>query len=321
MEKSLLDSKYAGIAAWAAIKYDDINDAWELYEESKSKESLLNVISETSEIVAISIISLLATNAIDKTGLDKVFDSMMRESLPNEVLDKYTTGEYNQRIKNKKAFTSLVIAFGAEALLEYINKVIAETGALDPLFDFIGQLNVFGSFLGTELYNINQATHTSLQSALDFVFRRDPLVLDLDSDGIETTPADGSVLFDHNADNQKTATGWIAPDDGLLVLDRNGNGTIDNGRELFGDNTLKNNGELATNGFDALADLDANQDGLVDINDTEFANLRVWQDLNQDGISQNNELFTLDQLNIQSITTANDNVLQGNPPIINGDQK
>ncbi len=55
MEKSLLDSKYAGIAAWAAIKYDDINDAWELYEESKSKESLLNVISETSEIVAMVI--------------------------------------------------------------------------------------------------------------------------------------------------------------------------------------------------------------------------------------------------------------------------
>ena len=158
--------------------------------------------------------------------------------------------------------------------------------------------------------DINQLVHTHLQSALDFVFRRDPLVLDLDGDGIETTPADGSVLFDHNADNQKTATGWIAPDDGLLVLDRNNNGTIDTGRELFGDSTLKSNGELATNGFDALADLDSNQDGLVDVNDTEFANLRIWQDLNQDGISQNNELKTLEQLNIQSITTAGENVLQ-----------
>jgi len=157
---------------------------------------------------------------------------------------------------------------------------------------------------------INAGVYNYFVEAYEAVTRRDPLVLDLDGDGIETTPADGSVLFDHNANGQKTATGWIAPDDGLLVLDRNDNGTIDDGRELFGDNTLKSNGELATNGFDALADLDSNQDGLIDINDTEFANLRIWQDLNQDGINQTGELKTLTQLNIQSITTDSKNVLQ-----------
>jgi len=122
--------------------------------------------------------------------------------------------------------------------------------------------------------------------------------------------ADGSVLFDHNANGQKTSTGWIAPTDGLLVMDRNGNGTIDTGRELFGDNTLKTDGTLAQNGFDALADLDSNVDGLIDNKDNDFNKLRVWRDLNQDGISQSNELFTLNQLNIQSIGTASDNVFE-----------
>ncbi len=57
--------------------------------------------------------------------------------------------------------------------------------------------------------------------------------------------------------------------------------------------TLKRNGQLATDGFDALKDLDANKDGKIDSADSVFANLRIWRDLNQDGISQANELTTL----------------------------
>lgn len=132
--------------------------------------------------------------------------------------------------------------------------------------------------------------------------RLDPLVLDLDGDGIETTGSrDVVVLFDHDADGVKTGTGWVKPDDGWLVLDRNGNGTIDSGRELFGVDTLKCNGQLATDGFDALKDLDANQDGKIDATDSVFANLRIWRDLNQDGISQANELTTLATNNITGI--------------------
>ena len=131
-------------------------------------------------------------------------------------------------------------------------------------------------------------------AAATVVPRLDPLVLDLDGDGIETTGSrDAVVLFDHDVDGVKTGTGWVKPDDGWLVLDRNGNGTIDSGRELFGVDTLKRNGQLATNGFDALKDLDANQDGKIDAADRVFANLRIWRDLNQDGVSQASELTTL----------------------------
>ncbi|MGL4668391.1 MAG: hypothetical protein ACRCWR_10750, partial [Saezia sp.] len=128
----------------------------------------------------------------------------------------------------------------------------------------------------------------------------DPLVLDLDGDGLETAGAKeaGAVMFDLDADGVKTKVGWVRPDDGLLVLDRNNNGTIDNGRELFGDATLKQDGTIAKDGFDALSDLDSNGDGVIDANDTRFTELRVWKDLNSNGISEAGELFTLEQLSI-----------------------
>ena len=142
----------------------------------------------------------------------------------------------------------------------------------------------------------------------------DPLTLDLDGDGIETVGinTNNPILFDHDADGVKTATGWIKGDDGLLVLDRNNNGTIDNGRELFGDSTQLSSGGNAADGFAALADLNSNGDGVIDGADAQFANLRVWRDLNQDGISQANELSTLEQQNIASIsltTTQNNQLL------------
>ena len=92
--------------------------------------------------------------------------------------------------------------------------------------------------------------------AKNFLPRRDPLVLDLDGDGIETVSATGAVLFDHDGDGVRSGTGWISSDDGILVLDRNGNGLIDSGRELFGADTVLSDGSTATSGFAALADLD-----------------------------------------------------------------
>jgi hypothetical protein len=88
---------------------------------------------------------------------------------------------------------------------------------------------------------------------------RDPLALDLDGDGIETIGV-GSVVFDHDADGLKTGTGWLKGDDGFVVWDRNSNGAIDSGRELFGVDTVKADGSLATDGVDALSDLDSNGD-------------------------------------------------------------
>ncbi|MHB1076707.1 beta strand repeat-containing protein [Thiobacillus sp.] len=153
-------------------------------------------------------------------------------------------------------------------------------------------------------------------------YRGDPLTLDLNGDGLNTLPLKTPpLLFDINATGIKNSVGWVAPDDGLLVMDRNGNGTIDSGAELFGNATPAYgvNGNTA-DGFAALAQEDTNHDGVVNAQDANFASLRVWQDLNQDGISQSNELTTLDQQGIVSfnvVSTQNSQILANGNQIAN----
>ncbi|TAL22543.1 MAG: hypothetical protein EPO01_08855 [Aquabacterium sp.] len=146
--------------------------------------------------------------------------------------------------------------------------------------------------------------------------RRDPLAIDLDRDGIETIGLAGStsVLFDHNGDGVRTGTGWLKPDDAWLVLDRNGNGLVDSGRELFGNDTLVTVAGLtrtAASGFEALSALDTGAgtagsagwgDLVFDARDAAFGRVRLWQDLNQDGASQAAELSTLAAKGITSIS-------------------
>jgi Ca2+-binding RTX toxin-like protein len=131
-----------------------------------------------------------------------------------------------------------------------------------------------------------------------------PIALDLDGDGVETrSPANGA-WFDHAGDRFAEQTGWVAPDDGLLALDRNSNGEIDGGAELFGDHTRLRDGTLAANGYAALADLDDNRDGQLDSRDQQFASLRIWQDTDGDGLSAPGELRSLPSLGVASIETS-----------------
>jgi hypothetical protein len=135
--------------------------------------------------------------------------------------------------------------------------------------------------------------------------RSDPLALDLDGDGIETTGIGTwgtTTLFDHDGDGNLEGTGWLSGDDGWLARDIDGNGTIDSGRELFGENTLAPGQHTASDGFSALARLDSNADGLIDSADQAFGELLVWRDLNQDGRSQAGELHSLAELGISSLS-------------------
>ena len=129
----------------------------------------------------------------------------------------------------------------------------------------------------------------------------DPLVLDLDGDGLETLSADDhrGALFDHDGDGIRTATGWLKADDGFLVYDRNNDGKINDLTELFSERFASN----TPHGFAALSSLDSNHDGKVDALDEQFSRLKVWRDLNEDGQSSPEELFTLSQLNIRALYT------------------
>ncbi|WP_427834455.1 calcium-binding protein [Actinobacillus pleuropneumoniae] len=134
----------------------------------------------------------------------------------------------------------------------------------------------------------------------------DPLALDLDGDGLETVSMNGrqGALFDHEGKGIRTATGWLAADDGFLVLDRNQDGIINDISELFSNKNQLSDGSISAHGFATLADLDTNQDQRIDQNDKLFSKLQIWRDLNQNGFSEANELFSLESLNIKSLHTA-----------------
>ena len=179
--------------------------------------------------------------------------------------------------------------------------------------NFDALLRTLGA-LGTALRNnslpwLNAHYLSAFTTNLQSVFNQarvaaSPLILDLDGDGVETIGQTYNVHFDHNGDGLAERTGWASKDDGLLVHDLDGNGTIDNGAELFGSNTLLANGQKAANGFEALRGLDGNNDGKIDSTDAVFAQLRIWKDANQDGVTQDDELSTLEQAGVSSIGTG-----------------
>lgn len=129
-----------------------------------------------------------------------------------------------------------------------------------------------------------------------------PILIDIDGSGFSLTNAANGVNFDILNENFTMRVGWTASSstNAFLALDRNGNGKIDSGRELFGNVTPQPDpppGE-ERQGFLALAKYDkpqqgGNDDGWIDANDSIFTSLRLWQDANHNGISEASELHTL----------------------------
>lgn len=185
-----------------------------------------------------------------------------------------------------------------EGNLEDLKKVIPNADK-----NFLNVLRYIVAIPGNPLQNanINQVLNNMLFAPIINAFISGikfnyPMAIDLDGDGIDTIDINKSqIYFDVDEDGFREQTGWISKKEAILAIDKNGNGIIDNQSEMFG--------STEKTGFEELKELDTNGDGIIDSKDTDFNKIRLWQDLNENGVTDEGELKTLSEAGIISINT------------------
>lgn len=219
---------------------------------------------------------------------------------------------------------SAAIAAASAAFIIAVNPVMVNAAEVDSdavntaVADFKLALEVYGgetileeleNYLLSEDEDMLKALIKEIQGEAEAYERAgdaqppsDPLIIDLGASGITLHSLANGVYFDLDNNGFAEKTAWIDVEDGFLALDRNSNGKIDNGGELFGDQVIMKNGSKSSSGFEALAEYDENGDNCIDCQDSIFDKLMVWTDKNHNGISEADELRTLEECNINSIS-------------------
>lgn len=173
-----------------------------------------------------------------------------------------------------------------------VNSDNVYTYGVDISISYI-EIDDFGQF--TNYYTIAGYSWTGSPFQSVLLQQLPPVVLDLNGAGFGSTQV--TVNFDIDGDGSRDKTAWISGGQAFLALDRNGNGTIDNGAEI----SFIADKPGATTDLEGLAAYDSNADGTFDARDARFADFLVWQDIDEDGVSQASELQSLTAAGIAGI--------------------
>ncbi|MBZ9739218.1 MULTISPECIES: beta strand repeat-containing protein, partial [unclassified Mesorhizobium] len=216
-----------------------------------------------------------------------------------------TVGDSAHIVQISAAQTSAQIAAAtaAVAVNAYVLVFNSTTGHGELWFD-TNWSDATGRTQVATFDNITTLGQLTTLTSTDFVVYNsatDPIILDLNHDGFTFSDLSHGVQFDINGDGTKDHLAWNTSNDGMLAVDLNHDGKIDDGTELF---TPNFNGGHFASGAAALASLDSNHDGVIDHNDAAFSSLLIWKDANANGASDAGELSKLADNGIVSISTA-----------------
>lgn len=288
-------------------------------------KAALSVVVTKYPLIPPAQINLLLTALIGEETLNKNINELYKDHYDNHLTD-YQRG--NAIISSLDAIVTAAGAFLDSAILSTASSILGlavlEFALIDAGVDYLKSML---DKVGENIQNVLNGIINLLEGGGGDITgpggggdgnddgdgqgvppngnqKADPIILDLDRDGVETISKHKNIFFDHNGDGFAENSGWVAPDDGLLVWDKNSDGKITSGAEIFGNNMLLENGTLAENGFQALAELDKNGDGVIDKKDDTYNFLQVWQDRNSNGIVDDGELMSLSDVGVESISTT-----------------
>ena len=307
-EKDIVNRLLHNIAGTNIYIETEQQDAYWLYHKPNLLLDGSGALNPTSEEQS-SLSRLVGGYSIYISSLDKLERAVMSAGVASYMKEKKTPEDISQIIIAGLDALSHIDDFTVNGTAAEIRKKIIATllhmytpsdtripGSAGPHH---GDHNYWKS----RLQNYKTCEATALTPPY-----RDPLVLDLDKDG-GISPS-RRAYFDYDGDGVRELGSWFSSHDGLLAIDKNKDGAINDGSELFGDAFVKENGAKAANGMDALRDIDGNGDGAVDAQDEKFADLRIWKDTNGDGVSQAEEIHTLEELGVVSLGTSSETVNQ-----------
>lgn len=297
---TLLDFEFSQELINSLLTDDFINGLLELKQLQPENNEFINFIEDFSDqqnLNSIRQFDTLLRDELAKDGyvrdvLTYIRNSWANITFPDEVMTRsIAAGLQRVAAVAGAGLTAIANSAASKAFLLY-KDVIGWWDMAKWTHDKQNEYYDIVDSRTEELWAVANGIHNLVETGEE---TRSPLVVDLDGDGVETTTAENGTHFDHDNNGFAEKTSWVGKDDGLLVRDLNGNGQIDDGTELFGNNSVLSSGENAANGFEALKELDSNGDNIFNNQDTAWNQVKVWKDANSNGVVDEGELLTLEE--------------------------